>query len=266
MMKFVRKILLATGLLYLLFLAACGAKDTTTANTSASRDVTVSAAVSLKDAFTEIGDLYRSKTKREVTFNFGASGALQKQIEGGAPVDVFASAGEKQMDELAAKNLIDPATRTDFARNRLVLVVPKDSKIRIAAFSDLARPEIGKISVGNPKTVPAGQYTEQLFAKLALAERLGPKLVLAEDVRQVLEYVARGEVDAGVVYATDARSSNAVRVAAAAPPESHDPILYPLAVINDAKNKAGAAEFATIVTGPEGRAILRKYGFETVER
>jgi molybdate transport system substrate-binding protein len=230
-----------------------------TANTVS---ITVSAAVSLKDALNEIGALYKTKTGRIVNFNFGASGALQKQIETGAPADVFVSAGEQQMNELANKNLIDAATRKDFVLNSLVMIVPAAAKIQISSFSDLTKTEVQKIAVGNPKTVPAGQYTGQILEKLNLKNDLQTKLILAEDVRQVLDYVVRGEVDAGIVYATDARiAGEKVRLAATADSDLHSPILYPIAVIKDSQQKPAAQEFVDLVLSAEGQNILQKYGF-----
>lgn len=229
---------------------------------SQTQTLTVSAAVSLKDAFNEIGELYKSKTGASVNFNFGASGALQRQIETGAPVDVFASAGEQQMNELAGKNLIDAATRRDFASNKLVLIVPADSKLSITSFPDLTKSEMQKIAVGNPKTVPAGQYTNQLFEKANLKNALQTKLIFAEDVRQVLDYVVRSETDAGIVYATDARiAGEKVRVAATADENAHEPILYPIAIIKDGRQTAAAKEFLALVLSPQGQNILQKYGF-----
>ena len=254
------------SILLLLVLGGCQANSPTSNGTLQNKEtLTVSAAVSLRDAFNEIGDLYKAKAGKAVSFNFGASGALQKQIETGAPVDVFASAGKKQMDELAAKDLIDAATRRDFARNTLVLIVPQDSKLSLTAFSDLTESAVQKIAVGNPKTVPAGQYTEQLFEKTNLKNSLQPKLILAEDVRQVLDYVVRGEVDAGIVYGSDARAAGEkVRVAAVASEDAHDPILYPIAPVKDGKQKQSAREFLDLVLSAEGQGILQKYGFAGV--
>lgn len=246
-------------------IAGCRTNSPETVNNS-SENLTISAAISLKDAFNEIGALYKTKTGKTVNFNFGASGALQRQIENGAPVDVFASAGETQMDALAAKKLIDAATRRDFARNSLVLIVPADSKLNLAVFSGLSDSSVQKIAVGNPKTVPAGSYSAQLFEKNNLSSFLQNKLIYAEDVRQVLDYVWRGEVDAGIVYASDAKSAGGkVRVVLTASAESHDPILYPIAVVKDSANKQLAEEFIKVAAGAEGRQILRKYGFADVD-
>lgn len=232
---------------------------------SSGENPTVSAAVSLKDAFTEIGAIYKTKTGKTVNFNFGASGALQRQIESGAPVDVFASAGEKQMDELAAKNLIDADSRKDFARNKLVLIAPQNSGLNLETFDGLTDLKVQKIAVGNPKTVPAGQYTEQFFAKNNLKNALQPKLIFAEDVRQVLDYVVRGETDAGIVYATDAKSAEGkIKIVATAPETDHEPILYPIALVSDGKQKQTAKEFIDLVLSSDGQKILQKYEFSSV--
>lgn len=247
-------------------IAGCRTNSPETVNNS-SGNLTISAAVSLKDAFNEIGAIYKTKTGKTVNFNFGASGALQRQIETGAPVDIFASAGEMQMDALASKNLIDAATRRDFARNELVLIVPTDSKLNLTNFGNLNDSSVQKIAVGNPKTVPAGGYSAQLFEKNNLSNSLQNKLVYAEDVRQVLDYVVHGEVDAGIVYASDAISAGGkVRVVLTAPADSHEPILYPIAVVKDSANKPSAEEFINLVMGAEGQRILRKYGFASFEK
>jgi molybdate transport system substrate-binding protein len=225
-------------------------------------ELIVSAAVSLKDAFTELGRLHEAQTGARVRFNFGASGILQKQIEQAAPVDVFASAGARQMDELAATGLILADTRRDFARNQLALVVPADAQTPFDSFEQLATPRVRRIAVGNPKTVPAGQYTEQLLTNLKLWEGLQTKLVLAEDVRQVLDYVARGETEAGVVYVSDvAAAQGKVKLAARAPAELHAPILYPIAVVRDTKQADEARAFVAFVVSPAGQSVLARYGF-----
>ena len=250
-------VLIAVLLTSVLFGASCQSGN----SGSEATELTVSAAVSLKDAFNEIAQLNEKRYGTKVHFNFGASGALQKQIESGAPVDVFASAGAMQMDELAAKALIVPSSRKDFARNVLVLAVPANSAA-VNAFTDLAKPETRRIAVGNPKTVPAGQYTEQTFTRLNLLPAIQSKLIYAEDVRQVLDYVIRGEVDAGVVYSSDALSAgDKVKVVAQAPDDSHDPILYPIAIIKSSQQQQAAQRFIDLVLSPEGQSVLTKHGF-----
>jgi len=226
-------------------------------------EIVVGAAISLKEAFNELGSVYQQRTGTKVTFSFGASGELEKQIEAGAPLDVFASAAEREMDELEGKNLIDRATRADFVRNSLVLVVPRDSKLELHSFSGLEQPGVTKIAIGNPKTVPAGQYAQQLLRNTQLWPNLESRLILAENVRQVLDYVSRGEVDAGIVYATDVPIAHGkVLVAARAPDGQYGPILYPLAVVRGSPNAQAAKRFVDLVLSPEGVAILKRYGFE----
>jgi molybdate transport system substrate-binding protein len=243
---------------------ACRHSESTGSNpdSQAGREITVSAAASLKDAFREISKQYEERTGTKINFNFGASGALQKQIESGAPVDVFASAGIPQMEALASQGLIVPETRRDFTRNSLVLIVPSDSKSGIASFADLGGAKVSRLALGNPKTVPVGQYAEQSLTRLGLWQALGSRLVLAEDVRQVLDYVARGEVDAGIVYASDVRAAGEkVRAVATAPADSHDPILYPIAVVRASNRQDAARGFIDAVIGEDGQRILEKYGF-----
>jgi molybdate transport system substrate-binding protein len=265
-----RRLLLATMILVIAAGLACRHSGPSGSNRGRQdgREITVSAAVSLKDAFREIAKQYEDRTGGKINFNFGASGALQKQIESGAPVDVFASAGIPQMDALATQGLIAPETRRDFARNTLVLVVPADSTSGIASFADLADSggsKAPKLAIGNPKTVPVGQYAEQTLTRLGLWERLAPRLILAEDVRQALDYVARGEVDAGIVYSSDVRATgDRVRIVATAPADSHDPILYPIAVVRASSRQEAAVEFIEAVMSDDGQRILEKYGFERV--
>jgi len=222
-----------------------------------SQEITVSAAISLKNAFEEIGKLYESENAgTKVAFNFGASGDLAKQIEGGAPVDVFASA--------AQKGLILPGSRRDFAKNSVVLIQPASSKLEIKKFEDLMKPEIKKVSIGNPLTVPAGRYAQEVLTHFKLWDGIKDRLVFAENVRQVLDYAARNEADAGIVYMTDAKlREKEVRVAAIAPQESHKPVIYPLGIVKDSKNEASAKAFTALVLSEEGRKILQKYGFES---
>jgi molybdate transport system substrate-binding protein len=244
---------------------ACRRSEPSGSNTESqtSREITVSAAVSLRDAFREISKQFEERTGAKINFNFGASGALQKQIESGAPVDVFASAGIPQMDALATQGLVAPETRRDFARNTLVLVVPTDTTSGITTFFDLGGAKVKKLAIGNPKTVPVGQYAERSLSRLGLWQGLGPKLILAEDVRQTLDYVARGEVDAGIVYASDVRATgDRVRTVATAPADSHDPILYPIAVVRASGHQDAARAFIDAVMSDEGQRILEKYGFE----
>ncbi len=230
-------------------------------------EITVSAAISLKNTFEEIGKIFEEKHPRtKVRFNFGASGDLARQIEAGAPVDVFASSAQKDMDDIDQKGLITSGTRMNFAGNSVVLVKPGMSQIRMELFEDLRKPEVKKIVIGNPKSVPAGRYAEEVLKYLNLREVVKDKLVFAEHVRQALDYVARNEVDAAIVYSTDAMiRPKEVRIVTKAPDKSHQPIVYPIGIVKGSKNQSLAKEFITLILSTEGKNLLKKYGFETVK-
>jgi molybdate transport system substrate-binding protein len=219
-------------------------------------NLTVSVAASLQTVMT---DIVASYSPARIDLNFGASGALAQQIARGAPVDVFFSASSKSMDELARQRLIIRDTRRDLVRNEIVLVAASTS--HVDSFDALARPEVKLVALGEPETVPAGEYGRQTLVSLRLWDRIKPKLVLAKDVRQVLAYVATGNAEAGIVYATDARTSRQVRVVAEAPPQSHDPILYPVAVLAATHAAVAARAFTAYLAGPEARALFESRGF-----
>jgi molybdate transport system substrate-binding protein len=228
---------------------------------ASNQDITVSAAVSLKDALDQIAQLYRAeKPGVAVHFNLGGSGTLRRQIEQGAPVDIFIAASPEEMDKLAAKGRLLSGTRRDIAANEVVLIAPAGST-NVQSFEDLAQPRVKLIAIGEPNTVPAGMYARQALTHLGMFDRLKPKFVLAKDVRQVLTYVATGNVDAGIVYATDARISTKVKVIATEPPSSHSPALYPAAVIKSSRNPAGAREFLNFLLGPRSQGVFQKFGF-----
>ena len=232
-----------------------------------SKEITVSAAISLKNAFEEIGKLFESQNAgTKIIFNFGASGDLVKQIEGGAPVDVFASAAQKDMDQIDTKGLIDGTTRFNFVKNTVVLIQSASSTLEIKGFEDLLKPEIKMVSIGNPQTVPAGKYAQEVLMHVKIWEGITDKLILAENVRQVLDYVTKNEVDAGVVYATDAAvQASKIKIVATAPAGSHKPVVYPVAVVKNSKNEAMAKAFITMLKADEGMHILKKYGFENIQ-
>src|SRR6266852_8495775 len=228
------------------------------------QDVTLSVAVSLKDATEELGRGFMA-AHRGVTLRyiFGASGDLQKQIEAGAPVDVFLSAAQRQMDELEKQSLIVSASRRAFARNALVVIKPADSRVDITKPVDLLEARVGRIVIGSPRSVPAGQYAEESLRALGLWERLGPKIVFSENVRQALDYVARGEVDAGFVYTTDAATrAQGVKEAFRPPDDSYRPIVYPGAVVAASKQPVLGQAFLDLLGSPQGRTVLSRFGFQ----
>lgn len=171
----------------------------------------------------------------KLMYNFGSSGALQSQIEQGAPADVFISAAQKQMNALEEENLIDKATRKDLLENKVVLIVPKDSTLVLDDFAAAATDKVSKIALGEPKSVPVGQYSEEIFTNLNVWADIKAKAVYASDVRQVLSWVETGEVDCGVVYATDAAISDKVKVLLEAPAGTHKPVVYPAAMVSSSK-------------------------------
>jgi molybdate transport system substrate-binding protein len=226
-----------------------------------SEEITVSAAISLKDALDEIAHLYSTEhPNAEVHFNLGGSGTLQRQIEQGAPVDIFISASPKEMDSLQSQGLLLPDTRKNLARNSVVLIVPAGST-SISGFQDLTKAVVKTVAVGEPQTVPAGKYAQEVLTHFGIYDQLKPKLVLAKDVRQVLTYVETENADAGIVYATDAKISKKVTVVATASADSHSPVVYPAALIKRSKNPAGAKMFLEFLGGEKARAVFQKYGF-----
>ena len=265
-----RKLLLGLALVLSAFWLTLGCQNvaptvSTSASLSPNPKLLVSAAVSLKDALEELKLTYQTqKSGATIVNNFGASGALQQQIENGAPADIFISAAAKQMDELEKKGLLAAGTRTNLAGNQLVLIVPIAAS-STNSFSDLNSPEVKRIAIGEPRSVPAGQYAEQTLRSLDLWDQVQPKLVLANNVRQVLASVESGNADAGIVYATDAKASSKVKVAATADEKDHKPIVYPMAVLKNSKQASVAQEWTQFLTSKAAKTVLKKYGFTVPE-
>jgi molybdate transport system substrate-binding protein len=234
-----------------------------TATVADAQEVTLSVAISMKEAVEELGRGFMAgRPGVTLRYNFGSSGELQKQIETGAPVDLFISAAQRQMDELQSKGLIVAASRRVFARTMLTVIKPVDSTIDIAKPADLLDPRITKIVIGNPRTVPVGQYAEESLRALGLWDRLQRRLVFAENVRQALDYVARGEVDAGFVYTTDAVTrARQVKEAFRPADDTYRPVLYPAAVVTGAKRAAIAQAYLDLLTSREGQTVLARLGF-----
>ncbi|MEA5572902.1 molybdate ABC transporter substrate-binding protein [Calothrix sp. UHCC 0171] len=223
--------------------------------------VLVSAAASLKDVMEEINTAYKqSNPGVTIKYNFGASGALLQQIQQGAPVDVFISAAKRQVDTLEQSGQLVAGTRGVLAKNRLVLIVPK-SVTGVTSFFNLTRDNIKKIAIGEPRSVPAGQYAEQVLQKLGIYNKVKAKFVYANNVRQVLAAVEAGNADAGLVYRTDAKISDKVKVVVAADEKYHSPIVYPMAVLKRSKNVDAAKNFIQYLSREQSQGILKKYGF-----
>jgi molybdate transport system substrate-binding protein len=221
----------------------------------------VSAAASLKEVLQEIkADYQQSRTRVTINYNFGASGALLQQIQQGAPADVFISAAKKQVDILEQSEELVPGTRRNLAQNRLVVIVPRNVT-NVTSFSDLTRDDIKKVAIGEPRSVPAGQYAEQVLKQLKIYDKIKPKFVFANNVRQVLASVESGNADVGLVYRTDAAISSKVKIVVSASETDHQPIVYPAAVIKRSKNQQAASDFLQYLSGDQAKAVFKKYGF-----
>lgn len=222
--------------------------------------ITVSAAASLTDAFKEIeADFEKRNPEVNVELNLAGSGSLRLQIEAGAPIDVFASASRENMDILDAKGLIANQSRRDFAENTLVLVTPKNGNLD--TIDDLPDDRVERIAIGNPDTAPVGRYARQSLMETDTWDSVKDKMVFAENVKQVLTYVEREEVDAGFVYMTDVAGAqpDSIDVVCVVPVST--PVRYPIAVVSSSSNKAAAERFTNFVTGENGRRILEEHGF-----
>lgn len=221
----------------------------------------ICAAMSLKDAVTALQQIYEERNPEiGLEINFASSGALQKQIEQGAPAEVFLSAGQKQMNALEAQGLIVKESRCDLLGNTLVLVVAKEKQQKIKDFDDLQK-HAGSFSIGHPESVPAGRYGKQTLVSLELWQPLEKRLVLAKNVRAVLAYVDSGNADAGLVYRTDTLKLRSAIIAAEAPVKSHAPIIYPAALVADGRNPAEAQRFLKFLQSDEAGKVFARYSF-----
>jgi molybdate transport system substrate-binding protein len=227
----------------------------------ADQELLVAAAASLTNAMKEVaGHFEKTHPGTRIVCNFAASGVLLQQMAKGAPVDVFAAADQKTMNQAQEKNLIVPGSRKNFVSNRLVLIAPVDSRLALGSLNDLTRPEVKRVAVGNPATVPAGRYAQTALEKAGLWDKLSPRFILAGSVRQVLDYVNRGEVDAGLVYETDAAIARG-KVKVIQTVTEPIPILYPLAVTVATDKKVLAQEFLDFVLSPAAQEIFQRFGF-----
>ncbi len=247
-------------------ITGCGTQEVNDAaqkSTTNKVELLVSAAASLTDVAKDLTELYKKeKPNVNIKFTFGSSGALQTQIEEGAPSDIFISAALKQMTALEKKGLLLEGSKKDLLVNKVVLILPKDSKIKLTKFQDAASDSVSKIALGEPDSVPVGQYAKEIFTTLGIWEKVKGKAVFGSDVRQVLTWVESGDADCGVVYKTDAISSDKIKVSCEAPKDSHKPVIYPVAVIKNSKNQEEAGKFIDFLTTAQAADVFKKYGFE----
>lgn len=245
-----------------LLLTGCGGSPTEQQTDAKKVEITVSAAASLTDTLQEIQKLYEKQHPDvKIYFNFGASGALQQQIEQGAPVDLFISASEQYMKKLMDKDIISEDQQTNLLTNELTVITAVNKDITIQDATDLLRAEVQKIAIGIPDSVPAGKYAQEALKHAGVWEQLQPKVVQAKDVRQVLQYVETGNVDAGIVYKTDALSSNQVKIAYTVDSSAYSLIEYPMGIISSTANRQEVTDLYTYFQSEEALSIFEKYGF-----
>ena len=234
---------------------------------AADRPVTVFAAASLKNAMDEVGVAYAARTGGEARFSYAGSPAIARQIEQGAPADIFISADSEWMDYLAGKALIVPSSRRNLLTNRLALIAPADAKVslKVAKRMPLAKAlGGGRLAVAGPD-VPAGRYARASLSSLGVWDSVSGRLAQAENVRAALQFVARGESPYGIVYDTDAKAEPRVKIVGLLPETSHPPIVYPAALVAGGRNTRATA-FLNFLSGPEARAVFRRHGFVVLPR
>jgi len=226
----------------------------------------VSAAASLTDVLREMTPAYERRTGDAILFNFGASSMLARQIQEGAPADLFISADELKMDQLQQRGLIVRKSRRSILSNTLVIIVPSDSRLKITSPADLANPAIRNIAVAEPQTVPAGIYAKQYLRKLRIWDRIAGKIVPTDNVRAALAAVESANAETGIVYKTDALISRAVRIAYEVPQSVGPKISYPAAVLAESTQPEAAQRFLDYLQSPAAQEVFRKYGFRVQSR
>jgi molybdate transport system substrate-binding protein len=224
-----------------------------------SEDLTVAAASDVMPAFEEIGREFEAANKRKVVFVFGSTGMLTKQIENGAPMDLFAAANVSYIDQLEQKGLIIPGTKTVYARGRIALWTPPESNLRFEGIADLARPEVSRVAIANPDHAPYGLAARQALESAGVWDRVKPKLVYGDNIRQTLQYAETGNVEVAIVALSLGVQSRGRWTLI--PEELHKPIDQGLGIIKSTRNEQAARDFVSFLTGPQGRAIMQKYGF-----
>lgn len=228
-------------------------------------DILVSAAASLADVLKDVGKAYQAKSRNKVLLTLGPSNFLARQIDEGAPADLFFSADLAQMDSLEKKGRLEPSTRRSFLSNQLVIVVPADAKLKIVSATDLLKPEVKKIALADPSGVPVGVYAKQYLVGERLWNGVAAKVVPVLDVRATLAAVEAGNVEAGIVYKTDAAISSGAKVAFVVPVEKSPKITYPVAVVKDSKRKSAARDFWSFLITAPAISLFKKYGFVVLE-
>ncbi|MEH7181172.1 molybdate ABC transporter substrate-binding protein [Neobacillus vireti] len=254
------------GLAIYLFIGLSACSPEKSQQQTKKNELTISAAASLNEALVEIKNQFEEKNPQiKLLYNIDGSGALKQQILQGAPVDIFLSASHDQFNELIQEGIINREKQIDLLGNQLVLITNKENQFSLNGFSDLGLSQVNKIAIGIPESVPAGKYAKQTLENAGIWKQLEPNLIQTKDVRQVLTYVETGNVDAGIVYATDINSSNKVKVVATADEETHDPIVYPAGIIKSTSHKNEAELFLAYLQSTSAKTIFKKYGFKVLD-
>lgn len=252
-----KKIFITWGLILSLSLSVVGCSKP-----QVETEVNVSAASSLKEAMAKLKEEYKKVNENiELVINYGGSGSLQQQIEQGAPCDVFISAGKKQMDALNNGGLLLENTYENLVKNDLVLVAPKDSDL--TSVEDLKTDKVKHVAIGEPESVPAGKYADEVLTNLNIKESITNKLVFAKDVKEVLAWTQSGNVEAGFVYYSDTLNAKDIKIVETTKEDTHSPIIYPVAVIKDSKNIDEAKEFEEFLLSEKGQEILKEFGYKS---
>lgn len=258
------KKLLSLCLVGSLFVVGCSSNNTKKEATSEKITLSISAAASLKEAMEKIEKDYESSNPNiDLVVNLGGSGSLQKQIEQGAPCDVFISAGEKQVKELEGKKLLEEGTYKNLVTNDLVLIASKNSDI--SSINDLTTDKVKKLGVGELESVPAGKYASEVLDNLNLTDKLKDKLVFAKDVKQVLAWTQSENTQAGFVYYSDTIGVDNIKIVETIGSDTHSPIVYPVAVIKASKSTDEAKKFEDYLFSQKGQDILVDFGYKTIK-
>ncbi len=251
--------LFAVVLLSCFFAAACSGNQQGSDQEQAEAELTISAAASLQNALNDVKtEFEKDHSAITVTFNFGGSGSLQQQISQGAPADLFFSAAMDKYQILADEGLIEEGK--NLIGNDLALIVSKDAASNVSRFEDII--SLDTISIGTPESVPAGKYAQEALTNMGIWDKIEGNIIYAKDVRQVLTYVESGNVDAGIVYRTDASVSEDVEVIASAPEGTHEDIIYPVGILNESDHQEEAKLFYDYLQSEKAMAIFKKYGFK----
>lgn len=263
-----KKLSILLSMISCLLLMGCGNTEKTAENNVSTKttetkeqvDLTISAAASLKESMADIETLFSEKYPNiKLTFNFGSSGSLQQQIEQGAPADVFISAGQTQMNALKDSSLMVDDTCKDLVKNRLVLVGPSDTSI--TSLNDLTNYSVSKIAVGEPSSVPAGKYADEVLKNSNIYDSVSSKLVFAKDVKEVLAWSTSGNADVGFVYLSDAKSNDSAKIIETIPEDLHSPITYPVGVVKSTSHLDDAKSFVDFLYTDSAKSVFEKYGY-----